>query len=294
MRDNCKGGPIWTLLQTAGGIQKTRTLGSGGRAAPHRRQHASSRAAVRARGVAWRSPNDTPFTPGWRLPGARVGSGRERCRVRGGPHGARHATRCLPRAPRWWRWPRARKPCGAATIDALIRATAPSIEQRARHLRPGGRNLGVMASSAIRPARSASSQDRRRWRRRARPPAGGPGATSARPAGADQGGVAGGVDAHRPQCADHPAGDPRQQSRRRFHRAGFVAPAASGQLETVGRLIVALAWSGIGIGLTLPGTRHPRGTQTMTSDQIVVWLVWPAIVAAVVGFGALWISRRIP
>ncbi len=32
----------------------------------------------------------------------------------------------------------------------------------------------------------------------------------------------------------------------------------------------------------------------MTWDQIMVWLVWPGVVAAFVGFGGLWLSRRIP
>jgi len=30
----------------------------------------------------------------------------------------------------------------------------------------------------------------------------------------------------------------------------------------------------------------------MTWDQIVTWLVMPAIVAAVVGFGGLWLASR--
>jgi hypothetical protein len=30
----------------------------------------------------------------------------------------------------------------------------------------------------------------------------------------------------------------------------------------------------------------------MTWDQVVVWLVWPAIVALIIGGGGLWLSRR--
>lgn len=30
----------------------------------------------------------------------------------------------------------------------------------------------------------------------------------------------------------------------------------------------------------------------MTWDQIFVWLIWPAILAAIVGFGSPWLSRH--
>jgi hypothetical protein len=32
----------------------------------------------------------------------------------------------------------------------------------------------------------------------------------------------------------------------------------------------------------------------MTLDQVVTWLVMPAIVALVLGVGGIWLSRRIP
>ncbi len=32
----------------------------------------------------------------------------------------------------------------------------------------------------------------------------------------------------------------------------------------------------------------------MTWDQIVTWLVIPAIAAAAIGFGGVWAARRIP
>ncbi len=89
------------------------------------------------------------------------GSGGDQCRVRG-PHGARHAARCLPRTAvstcvelRWWRWPR---------VD----------RRRARHLRPGGGisarwHRARSARRAQRQARSAAMAGARslawiRWR----------------------------------------------------------------------------------------------------------------------------------
>ncbi len=30
----------------------------------------------------------------------------------------------------------------------------------------------------------------------------------------------------------------------------------------------------------------------MTWNYIIVWFIWPAAVATVVGFGGLWLSRR--
>jgi len=32
----------------------------------------------------------------------------------------------------------------------------------------------------------------------------------------------------------------------------------------------------------------------MTWDQVVTWLIMPAIVAIVIGGGGVWLSRRIP
>ena len=32
----------------------------------------------------------------------------------------------------------------------------------------------------------------------------------------------------------------------------------------------------------------------MTWDQVLTWLIVPGIVAIVVGFGGIWLSRRIP
>ncbi len=29
----------------------------------------------------------------------------------------------------------------------------------------------------------------------------------------------------------------------------------------------------------------------MTTDQVLVWLVWPAVVAVIVGGGGIWLSR---
>jgi len=80
-----------------------------------------------------------------------------------------------------------------------------------------------------------------------------------------------------------------------FIVAGFVAPAVTEQLPTGGRALVTVAWIGLGVGIHLcaaTGAREPA--PTVTWDQVVIWLIVPAIVAIVIGGGGVWLSRRIP
>jgi hypothetical protein len=62
-----------------------------------------------------------------------------------------------------------------------------------------------------------------------------------------------------------------------------------------GRALVTVAWIGLGVGIHLCaqlvlGRLLPTGTW----DQVVIWLIVPAIVAIVIGGGGVWLSRRIP
>ena len=76
--------------------------------------------------------------------------------------------------------------------------------------------------------------------------------------------------------------------------AGSIAPAASGQLH------VGLA-SGDNARLdrlrnrpTYQRAAYTREASAVTWDQAWVWLIWPAILTAVVCAGGIWASRYIP
>jgi hypothetical protein len=71
--------------------------------------------------------------------------------------------------------------------------------------------------------------------------------------------------------------------RRRLHRAGGEWPAELVRAD-LGRL------------RRRPTLRGAPDTQeaSMSWDQLWVWVIWPVIVALILGVGGLWSARRIP
>ena len=51
---------------------------------------------------------------------------------------------------------------------------------------------------------------------------------------------------------------------------------------------------GWGRDTSLRATGARETAPTVTWDQVVIWLIVPAIVAIVIGGGGVWLSRRIP
>ena len=87
-----------------------------------------------------------------------------------------------------------------------------------------------------------------------------------------------------------------EQRRPGLHRGRLRRSCrCTGQLPSGGRTLVTVAWIGLGVGIHLcaaTGAREPA--PTVTWDQVVIWLIVPAIVAIVIGGGGVWLSRRIP
>ena len=93
---------------------------------------------------------------------------------------------------------------------------------------------------------------------------------------------------HHPQRAGSVARDLGEQRgarlhRRRLHRAGGERPAELVRAD-LGRL------------RRRPTLRGAPDTQeaSMSWDQLWVWVIWPVIVALILGLGGLWSARRIP
>ena len=93
---------------------------------------------------------------------------------------------------------------------------------------------------------------------------------------------------HHPQRAGSVARDLGEQRgarlhRRRLHRAGGEWPTELVRAD-LGRL------------RRRPTLRGAPDTQeaSMSWDQLWVWVIWPVIVALILGLGGLWSARRIP
>ena len=79
-----------------------------------------------------------------------------------------------------------------------------------------------------------------------------------------------------------------------FTIAGFVAPLTGGQLLGGGRVPVALGWDRLRDRPTWMWPTRAWRPAAMTWDQVLVWLILPAIGTIVIGGGAVWLSRHIP
>ena len=76
--------------------------------------------------------------------------------------------------------------------------------------------------------------------------------------------------------------------------AGFIAPAAGGQLQVSGSIVTTLAWIGSGVILHECTQLGAWETAAMTWEQIIQWIVTPVVGSIVIGVGAVWLSKYIP